>query len=404
MKAARHEIRDAKRNEDLAWLAYSLHGHPNLRVAFGEDVLVVSSGVRESPLRLPSPEWRPDRSPPGALLRADYGVVPFHFRQPEIGDLEGWCRSGDQLGIRLYTGAGGMGKTRLALELCRRLRDDGWQAGLVDHERPAEETWRDLVEIGGPRLLIVDYAETRRPLLIPLLREIDKTDDEAPIRVLLLARAALDWWEQLKTEGEGVGELLSGPATRWHTLQPLAFSVDDRAESYRIAAAAFAEQLEKELSDEPPEDLEAEHYKRALLLHMSALAATEGVDVKGEDGILDFVLNRERRFWKTHAVERELPKEVTTGIGRAMAAITLGGGVDGEEQAVLAMRGLKFFHDEKESVLTGVARLLRETYPGENRWIDPVMPDLLGEHLIMREMELDSDELLDLVLGPKEER
>jgi len=65
-----------------------------------------------------------------------------------------------------------------------------------------------------------------------------------------------------------------------------------------------------------------------------------------------------------------------------MAAITLGGGVDDEEKAVLAMRGLRFFHDEKESVLTGVARLLRETYPGENRWIEPVMPDLLGEHLI----------------------
>jgi hypothetical protein len=30
------------------------------------------------------------------------------------------------------------------------------------------------------------------------------------------------------------------------------------------------------------------------------------------------------------------------------------------------------------------------------------MPDLLGEHLIMREMEVDSDELLDLVLGPGE--
>lgn len=30
------------------------------------------------------------------------------------------------------------------------------------------------------------------------------------------------------------------------------------------------------------------------------------------------------------------------------------------------------------------------------------MPDLLGEHLIMREMEKDSAELLDVVLGPGE--
>jgi hypothetical protein len=30
------------------------------------------------------------------------------------------------------------------------------------------------------------------------------------------------------------------------------------------------------------------------------------------------------------------------------------------------------------------------------------MPDLLGEHLIQREMEKGADELLDLVLGARE--
>jgi hypothetical protein len=384
VKIARHELRDA-RKDDVAWLGYSLHAHPNLRVALGEDVLMVSADVKESPLRLPSLEWRPDRSPPGALLRADYGVVPFHFRRSEIDDLERWCRFDEFLGIRLYTGAGGMGKTRLALEICRRLRAEGWQAGFVDATRSAEETWRDLVDIGGPRLLVVDDAETQSLLLKALLREIHTEADDAPIRLLLLARAALDWWEQLKTEEEGAGELLSGPATRWYTLQPLAFSVEDRAESYRIAAAAFAETLNREGTDEPPEGLEAEHYKRALLLHMSALAAIEGVDVKGEDDILDYILNHERQVWRRLADERNLPKEVVIGIGRAMAAITLGGGVEDEEKAVLAMRGLNFFRDATESTLVSVARLLRETYPGENRWIDPVMPDLLGEHLIMRE-------------------
>ncbi len=409
LMTARRELRRPEAEDDLAWLAYSLHGHPNLRLVRGEDFLETVSvelpvpvDPPDPPLKLPELRWRPDRSPPGALLRAEYGVVPFHFRQTEIENLEAWCRGDKSLGIRLYTGAGGMGKTRLALEICQRLRADGWQAGLVDPERPPADTWHDLSEIGGPRLLIVDYAETRRPLLVPLLREIYKTESDAPIRVLLLARAALDWWEQLKTEGDGVGDLLSGPATRWYTLQPLAFSAEDRAESYKIALTSFAEQLEKGVPGELPEDLDADHYKRALLLHMSALAAIDGVEVKGEDGILDYVLDRERRFWRKHAVERKLAPEVSTGIGRAMAAITLGGGVDDEQQAVLAMRGLAFFKDEKENVLTVVARLLRETYPGENRWIDPVMPDLLGEHLIMREMEIDSEELLDLVLGPGE--
>jgi len=50
--------------------------------------------------------------------------------------------------------------------------------------------------------------------------------------------------------------------------------------------------------------------------------------------------------------------------------------------------------------LTGVARLLHECYPGE-RWIEPLQPDLLGEHLAQRELEKGADELFDLVLGPR---
>ena len=35
------------------------------------------------------------------------------------------------------------------------------------------------------------------------------------------------------------------------------------------------------------------------------------------------------------------------------------------------------------------------------RWIEPLQPDLLGEHLAQRELEKGADELLDLVLGPR---
>ena len=415
VQGARRQLREDQ-PDDLTWLAYSLYAHPNARVFFGDEALpeVVSGGesqaeaatvaaASEPVLMIPEHRWRPDRSPPGALLRAEYGVVPFHFRRDELEDLDAWCRDGAAVKARLYTGAGGMGKTRLALEICKRLRGEGWRAGLVDASRSPEEIWRALEERGGPRILVVDYAETRRDLLIPLLRRIYRTEG-GPIRLLLLARAALDWWEQLKSEGEGVGELLAGPATSRYSLQALAFSPTERAESYRIAVDAFAEKLERSPSEGPPEDLEAEHFERALLLHMSALAAVEGVEVKGEDGILDYVLDREHRFWRRQAVERGLSKQLVTGIGRAMGAITLGGGVEGESQGVEVLRGLKFFDGQKRDVLVDVARLLRACYPGDpgNRWIDPVMPDLLGEHLIQREMEKGADELLDLVLGARE--
>ncbi len=375
-----------------AWLAYSVYAHPNARLRLG---------LGPTPLRVPESRWRPGVSPPGALLRAEYGVVPFHGREKELDNLLGWSGDDGPVKVRLYTGAGGMGKTRLALELCRRLREDGWQTGFLapDPSRSPEEMWCDLIARDKPSFVVVDYAETRRKLLVQLLREMYGFED-GKIRMLLLARAALDWWERLKSEGDGVGELLSGPATRWFTLMPLAMTMDARGASYRRAVEAFSERLGKPGPEAAPEGLDEKYYERVLLLHMRALADIEGVPVKDEDGILDYVLDRERRFWRRLAVERQLPESLTEGIGRTMAAMTLGGGVEREEQGVAAIESLRFFEGQDRSVLVQVARLLHETYPGE-RWIEPILPDLLGEHLIQREMEKGSDELLDLVLGAK---
>jgi hypothetical protein len=67
---------------------------------------------------------------------------------------------------------------------------------------------------------------------------------------------------------------------------------------------------------------------------------------------------------------------------------------------VAALRALRILADRDYGILVQVARLLHESYPGQ-RWIEPILPDLLGEHLIQREMEKGADELLDIVLGPR---
>jgi hypothetical protein len=297
-----------------------------------------------------------------------------------------------------------MGKTRLALEAASRLRAEGWRAGLLtpDSARSMAETWRSLARPEGKVFAVVDYAETRRELLVPLLREMYRAD-RGPIRLLLLARAALDWWEQLKTEGDGVGELLAGPATSRHSLAALAMTTEQRDRSFRLAGEAFAERLGQAPPQEVPEHLDQPLFDRILLLHMAALAAIEGVPVKDEDGVLDYVLDRERRYWRLRAGDRKLPPTMVSSIGRAMAAITLGGGVGGEAEALEVLRGLCDFSGVTGSLLLGVARLLHECYPGD-RWIAPILPDLLGEHLVQRELERGSDELFDLVLGPADGR
>ena len=93
----------------------------------------------------------PPPFPPSLLLRAKYAVVPFHGRVDELGDLERWCEDESAPRAHLVVGAGGAGKTRLAIELCRRMRARGWLAGFL-----AEDTLAEIIdrvrELGEPAL------------------------------------------------------------------------------------------------------------------------------------------------------------------------------------------------------------------------------------------------------------
>lgn len=408
VRRARLDLR-AERPDDPTWLAYAVFGHPLAVCTAEEEARAYHPGVPTAAalpfLVLPRKLWRSD-SPPGALLRADYGVVPFHRREQELDDLEAWSRNETPLEVRLYTGAGGMGKTRLAFEISSRLRDGGWRVGFVPQglEVPPGEIAEAILGQEGPLLTVIDYAEQRRDLLVPfLVRALARR--QRPTRVLLLARAALDWWERLKEEGDGVGELLAGARTVRIPLSPLAFDIEQRERSYRIAGDAFASTLEREFPDRLPEDLPAQHFERVLLLHMTALVAIDGVEVKGEDGVLDAILKRERRFWRERVEQHGLPPALARAAGRGMALLTLGGGVASEGEAVDAFRSLRIFEGQPEANLVEVAHLLRSCYPGETKWIEPIQPDLLGEHLVQRELEADGDEpdpeLIRLVFGPR---
>jgi signal recognition particle GTPase len=113
----------------------------------------------------------PSANTPAGLLRADRRIVPFTGRDEEFADLREWCRD-RKPGVRLVLGAGGVGKTRLALELGEYWKEAGWQVTLVaaGQEADAFTTLRDATRRSSI-LLIVDYAETRTGL-VDLLRSV----------------------------------------------------------------------------------------------------------------------------------------------------------------------------------------------------------------------------------------
>ena len=105
------------------------------------------------------------------------------------------------------TAPGGVGKTRLSVEVRARLDPDRWRCVPVGDGKEASA-----LEIarrgwwGAPVLLVVDYAETR--LRLPeLLRAV--AADAGRVRLLLLARSKGEWWERLAAAEPAVLELLS---------------------------------------------------------------------------------------------------------------------------------------------------------------------------------------------------
>ncbi len=379
-RLARIRLRDGEdRRGDPSGLGYEVYAHPEAAVVEAE-----SRRARcwsRWPLSIPEKVWNVRLSTPGALLRADFAIVPFHGREKEIQQLRQWCLEGEDQGIRLITGRGGVGKSRLAIELCKEMQVQGWRAGFLEKgdDYLPELRVESLLQDDGNVLVVVDYAETRRALLSSLLRRL--LESGIRWRALLLARRREDWWRHLQTEGHGVGALITSAATTIEGLEGLAMSEDDRRSSYDRAAEAFARRLGKAPERSSPPDLKAEHFKAVLLLHMVALAGVEGVELRGQRGILEWFVNRERRFWESQAKTRGLPAVLAPGIAQAMAVITLGGGTTSRERTLDVLAGIDLFEGQPRAHLEVVADVLHDCYPN-GRWITPLYPDLMGEHLV----------------------
>jgi hypothetical protein len=353
-------------------------------------------------LEIPVRPWSREHSAPAALMHPECDhAAPFFGRRDHVDELLGWFDEPAPLALRLYTGAGGMGKTRLMLHVCRTFKQLGFNAGFLVPEalRAPPAVWRELCQLTGG-FVVIDYAETRRREVSALLSGLAAAQAPDRWRVVLLARAAGSWWEDLKAaELPGVRDVLARRGTKWIQLPPVATTRDERRACFEQAVEAFSNALQS-----PPhavDDADAfdgSELERILFIQARALGAVEGVDIKGEQGMLDFLLVRERSFWRRLATERGLDPSLVPAIGVAMAAITLRGGAPlrgmtlaaGDVDVEGLLEQLPLMRGQTAASLRSFALLLHDAYPG-NRSVLPLAPDLLGEHLIAQEVAQNPD-------------
>lgn len=95
--------------------------------------------------------------------------------------------------VRLLSGPGGSGTSRLAFELARELRaTNEWSAGFIHADADAD------IETDQRALLIaIDYAEQYRSQVLDFLDRLTRLEQPPnPIRVVLLSRHSVDWWRR----------------------------------------------------------------------------------------------------------------------------------------------------------------------------------------------------------------
>ncbi|MFP3942051.1 MAG: tetratricopeptide repeat protein [Thermoanaerobaculia bacterium] len=155
------------------------------------DVRQLAAGAQE--LRL---DWKPLRGgDPLAWLHWKARLAPTLVgREREMDSLRRWAREGRGVRGRVVSGEGGMGKTRLAAELARELREEGWQAGFADLRGSADGG--AAYRMGGPgTLVLLDYPEEHREATRELLRDLASLEGGERLRVLLLSRRGDDLWQ-----------------------------------------------------------------------------------------------------------------------------------------------------------------------------------------------------------------
>ncbi|MCC0093236.1 tetratricopeptide repeat protein [Streptomyces flavotricini] len=350
--------------------------------------------VEPAPLLKPATADR-DLHSPAALLRADTEAVAFHGRDRELADLRTWCTTDSaRIAIRVITGPGGQGKTRLARHLTDTLSRQGWVAGHLRSDLTDHDTAPDPAPLTTalPLLLVVDYAETRPRLLRRLVTHLHTTRHR--VRLLLLARSDGEWRTDTLSATAPVRRLLaSAPVVPLGPLQPAAPTTRDRSEAFRNAARDLALLLPRVPSLaghdwtalagtlRPVDDLAHPRYDNALTLQMTALVTLlqhgpSPVTTAPGDPAEKILLEHEERFWKDSADAFQLGLDTAT-LTAAVAVAALCG-ADSTDAATRVLTALPAVPAPKTA---RTAAWLAHLYPADpDRYWGTLQPDRIAEY------------------------
>ena len=318
-------------------------------------------------------------------------VVGFAGRAGEVDQLEAWCLDARQAGLRVITGPSGVGKTRLAAELGRRMATLGWSVDWLAGAGGVPENPRATSAAG--RLIVADDADSRGDLA-PLV-EAAAAGHLGRVRLLLIAQSREPWWEQLRVAEGGLSALAEPDEHVRLTLRPPLTTEVPELELLRRAAADFAHELELDIPSLEPDGTSGAG-STVLELHAAALAVVatrQAQTAQADPGTgLTELLRLEQRWWletaSAHGLVSPAAEVLPANLRQLVAAACLLGAATEEAANALADRvpGLA-----PAAELTGWLRELLPPGPGGTEWIGQIRPERLAEMHVVRELTASAE-------------
>ena len=379
------------------------------------------------------------------LLSAKSTPVPFLDRAEALTRLETWARSEERFAIHVLAGDGGSGKTRLGVELCRRLTTPSthrqgaevWQAGFLQNIERSDNTSSS--NDASSLLLVIDYAEARPEVVTEVINVALRAAEDPErrrVRIVFLVRrpsplsvthqSSNKWLDALrpqKSQNEGVNLILDEASTI--ILSDEQLSDREREELFEAAYRSFTEPSESSPANDIIEQLNDPIYSQPLLVtvdaFLNARPQSRTQQSCSPSELFEEVLCHEEHYWAEHwpsslAVNADrhhqtegtaTPADTQSNLNRKLArqAVTVAtlADIQDEEDAISLLNLLPANPGKNTKDL---ARWLRNCYPPHMNangqpalWCEHLEPDRIGEHLVASAAD-DLVPLLQELLSP----
>ena len=297
--------------------------------------------------------------------------VPLRGRDADLAALEDFLVSPAPFTWWLVAGPGGLGKSRLALELCLR-QGMVWRAGFLPGDYAAQDfrTWKP----SQPTLIVIDYVMSRAEAIGELCRTLHlrRKDLVFPVRLLLLERDTQSDWLDRMHGGRG-SDRAAITATRYagpRVLKPLSaddlwqtitFMLDDAGKAHPDKEPTLSL-----LADIDPEG-------RPLFAALLADALSSGATPRqwNRKILVENVLEREETNWWAPAGVTEEDKDL-------LALATLCGGLRrGAGHPPVITERLASFSPQRYRAMTG---------ENADERLAPLQPDIVGELFVLERL------------------